>query len=337
MPHPRREDRGGAYSLSLWERAGVRVRPFETAAPMKHGLDEILRLLRSLGMTRRRGGEDGAPAMIGGNVGPAAGRRIPGCWCRAHSPARGQNELTGYQTGSILLSMKVARVVRRGACAIAERVRPALSAGFAFLVAASAARAQYPAIEFTPPPCVPAQGNTLVEATITPAEGWSSIRTYFMRDGRTEAYFVEMRGVENNKFWTVLPKPDEDTVAVSVQIAVRDDQGRETRSPARTVPVVKECRVDLTQDQLALSRNLVVGETLAGQYGGGVLGFLCEGIVLRMNYRGDLRPEDCCCEAAMLVYAKDKKLLLPLVILGGVGAGTVISGGGGGEVSASRP
>lgn len=205
------------------------------------------------------------------------------------------------------------------------------------LLGASVALAQYPSIEFTAPPCVPPQGSTLVEAKISPAEGWNSIRTYFMRNGRTELYFVEMRATEDGRFWAVIPKPDEDTVAVDFQIAVRDGEGRETRSPAQTVPVVKECRVDLTQDQIALSRNLVVGETLAGQYGGGVLGFLCEGIVLRMNYRGDLRPEDCCCENAMLLYAQDKKLLLPLVILGGVGGGMVVSGGGGGEVSQPRP
>ncbi len=203
----------------------------------------------------------------------------------------------------------------------------------------SVAHAEYPYIAFTPPSCIPADGNALVEATITPSEGWSSVRAYFMRDGRTELYFVEMRPAGNDRFWAVLPKPDDKTPAVSLRVAVRDGEGRETRTPPSVVPVVRGCPVRLTDEQRAVARNLIVGETLANQVGGGVLGFLCEGIVLRMNYRGELRPEDCCCETAALLLAKQgRSPLLPLVILGGIGGGTtIVGGGGGGEVSKARP
>jgi len=208
-----------------------------------------------------------------------------------------------------------------------------------FLLSVLGAWAEYPRIEFTPPACVPADGNALVEATVTPSEGWSSIRAYFLRHGRTELYFVEMRPAGNDRLWAVLPKPDQDTPAVDIRIAVRDEEGRETRSPVAVVPVVQGCPVALSDEQRAVSRNLIVGETLAEQFGGGVLGFRCDGIVLRMNFRGELRPEDCCCEnAALLVAAKGRNPLLPLVILGGVGGGTsIVGGGGGGEVSKARP
>lgn len=211
--------------------------------------------------------------------------------------------------------------------------------GMVVLLAASVVQADYPLIQFAAPSCVPADGNSLVEATITPSEGWSSVRAYFMREGRTELYFVEMRPAGNDRFWAVLPKPDDDTAAVNLRVAVRDGEGRETRSPAAVVPVVRGCPVNLTDEQRAVARNLIVGETLAAQFGGGVLGFLCEGIVLRMNYRGELRPEDCCCEkAALLAASKGRNALLPLVILGGIGGGTsIVGGGGGGEVSKARP
>ncbi len=207
------------------------------------------------------------------------------------------------------------------------------------LFAAPVVRAEYPQIQFTPPACVPAEGNALVEATVTPSEGWSSIRAYFLRHGRSELYFLEMRPAGNDRLWAVLPKPDQDTPAVDLRIAVRDGEGRETRSPVAVVPVLRDCPVALTDEQRAVARNLIVGETLPEQFGGGVLGFLCDGIVLRMNFRGELRPEDCCCEnAALLAQAKGRNALLPLVILGGVGGGTsIVGGGGGGEVSKARP
>lgn len=214
--------------------------------------------------------------------------------------------------------------------------RPAL-AGLVVLSFALAARAEVPHIEFTAPDCAPVQNNLLVKARITPETGWSSVRTYFKRNGRPEPYFLEMRSAGQGDYWVVLPKADEDTVAIDVQIAVKDGDGNETRSDTKVVPVVAGCPVALTQDQLAFARNLLIAETLPAQYGGGVLGFLCDGIVLRMNSRGDLRPEDCCCEAAMLLYVHNPEVLLPLVILGGTAGGYIVTHGGGGEVSPARP
>ena len=215
-------------------------------------------------------------------------------------------------------------------------LRPALAGLLAFGFAL-AAHAETPNIEFTAPECAPPANNLLVKARVTPENGWSSVRAFFKRNGRPEPYFLEMRSAGKGDYWVVLPKPDEDTVAIDIQIVVKDSEGNETRSDTKVVPVIAGCPVALTEEQLAFARNLVVAETLPAQYGGGVLGFLCDGIVLRMNSRGDLRPEDCCCEAAMLLYAHNPKLVLPLVILGGTAGGYIVTGGGGGEVSPSRP
>ncbi|MEW6337375.1 MAG: hypothetical protein ACOY3Y_00825 [Acidobacteriota bacterium] len=142
--------------------------------------------------------------------------------------------------------------------------------------------------------CVTPDGNALVRVNITPETGWSSVRAYFRRTANSDFYFLEMRSDGAGNYWATLPLPEQATREIDVQVAVRDAEGKETRAQAGKIPVSGGCAETLTTEQQKFAQNLVVGETMAGQKGTGVLGFRCTGIISRIDSTGQMRPDDYC-------------------------------------------
>jgi hypothetical protein len=142
--------------------------------------------------------------------------------------------------------------------------------------------------------CVTPDGNALVRVTVQPETGWSSVRTYFRRSNNTDLYYLEMRSDGAGNYWATLPLPEQATREIDVQVAVRDAEGKEMRGQAGKVAVSGGCAETLTTEQQRFAQNLVVGETMAGQKGLGVLGFKCEGIISRIDWQGAMRPDDYC-------------------------------------------
>jgi len=178
----------------------------------------------------------------------------------------------------------------------------------------------------TTPDCASARGNSVINVSITPETGWSSVRTYFRKAGTLEFYYVEMRSAGGGKYWAALPRPEDSTTSVELQTAVRDAEGRETRTPFQKVPVTTSCSLSLTPEQDGYAQNLVVGETVPSQAGQGIAGFVCEGVISRIDARGNLKPDDSCRGILMAegaAAAEDRRKVLPLILLGAGGVALV--------------
>jgi hypothetical protein len=198
--------------------------------------------------------------------------------------------------------------------------------------------AQQVVLSTTVPNCIPANGNALVSLAVQPDSGWSSVRVYFREHGQQDWYFLEMRIESPGHFWATLPLPDHNNLMVDIRFVVRDANGVETMSELQQVPVSTDCTQKLTSEQQAFAHNLVVGETTINQRDKQVYGFLCPGIVSRLQPDGDLRP-DAYCRNVLLALLPPKQrllLLLPLALAPG-GNGGVIRGGGPSEISPTTP
>lgn len=201
-------------------------------------------------------------------------------------------------------------------------VRWARPGGLALAVAlsSSAALAAPPALSPILPSCVPKRANSVVSLITHPEGTWSSVRTYFRKTGTIDFYFVEMRNAGRGSFWAVLPRPEDATAAVDVIFAVVDAEGRELRTPQVTIPVTSPCSTTLTAEQARFAQNLVVGETAKNQAGRSVVGFLCEGIISRIDVVGRLRPDDACRSALIgdaMGLGNEAKGMAPVILLGG--------------------
>lgn len=172
------------------------------------------------------------------------------------------------------------------------------------------------------PHCIPPGGYAPVQLTVSPAEGWESVRVYFRKVDTEHFYFVEAKPLgAAGAYVAVLPKPKPDTAAVEVFVRAVHGQAGELKSEPTTLQVSAGCTVSLSAQEKELAATLVVGETDPGQRGTEVLGFQCDGITARLTAQGELVADEYCRKA---VVAKDEKqkVLLPL-ILTGAGAGAV--------------
>ena len=71
----------------------------------------------------------------------------------------------------------------------------------------------------------------------------------------------------------------------------------------------------LAEREEGVADNLTVGETVAQQQGKGVLGFLCDGIVTRINYQG-IRRSDEVCRACVVAWWRLPTALAAVPITG---------------------
>jgi len=180
----------------------------------------------------------------------------------------------------------------------------------------------------TVPNCAPTRGNSVINLSTTPETGWGSVRTYFRKAGSSEFYYVEMRSAGRGKYWAALPRPEESTTTVEVQMAVRDAEGKESRTPIQRVPVTASCSLSLSPEQYGFAQNLVVGETSPSQTGQVVAGFLCDGVISRIDASGNLKPDESCrrilmAEAVAAADEENRRRLIPLIILGGGGVALI--------------
>lgn len=208
------------------------------------------------------------------------------------------------------------------------------------LLVCAAAHAQSLTVE--PLKCVPEEDNAVVRASMsTNAQGQAPAmapgqtpRLYFRWKGQTDFYWVTMETEPGLRFWGVPPKPEKRNDEVEYYAALVDPAGKVTvRSTSRTAQVTADCRPELTPKERGVAENLTVGETTAEQQGAKVVGFLCKGVVTRINSRGVRRNDDICGPCAVVWW--DRKTVLIPAFAGGV-MGVVITDGDP-EPSPSRP
>lgn len=203
-----------------------------------------------------------------------------------------------------------------------RRTCVSLGAVLCGLVVAAAAFAE-PSIEATFPSCIPNSGNSVVKVTLQPDTGWALVRVYFRATEEKTDYYMEMRALGNGSFFAVLPKPESRTSAVEMFVIARDAEGRPVKSGPITVKVSNGCKVALTDEEKRYSQNLVIGNTAVEQEPRVVEGFLCDGIVSRIDLKGALRPDEQC-RRVLIAAAAGGNILIPALAVGAAGAGVLI-------------
>lgn len=173
-----------------------------------------------------------------------------------------------------------------------------------------------------PPSCVPDNENVVFSLKIEPASGWASVRIYFRKYGERDFYFLEARPAEPGRYWMVLPKPKDETKSVEYYFVARDADGKATSTAPQILPVLSDCKVELTPEEEKYAENLVVGETIKDQHDKEVAGFQCEGVISRIDTVGALTPDNECRKVLAARLVRQRKIWIPIIAVGGAG-GTV--------------
>jgi hypothetical protein len=200
-----------------------------------------------------------------------------------------------------------------------------------FLVCATA-HAQTVSVE--PLKCVPEEDNAVVRASVSADAPGQTPRLYFRWKGQTDFYWVTMEAEPGRRFWGIPPKPEKRNDQVEYYTALVDAAGKVgARSPSQTANVTADCKPQLSPKERGVAENLTVGETTQEQQGAKVMGFLCKGVVTRINYQGVRRNDDICGPCAVVWW--DRKSILIPAFAGGV-MGVIVTDGDP-EPSPSRP
>lgn len=184
--------------------------------------------------------------------------------------------------------------------------------------------------------CLAPGENGVIRGTAQGGTMGSEPRLFFRWDDHGPFYWVEMQAEGGGAYWAIPPKPEERNERVEYYVEVVDAAGeRLGRSETLTAPVDDDCEVSLTPEQDGVAENMIVGETAPEQAGEEVMGFLCDGIVARVDYRG-IRRADEICRACVIAWWKRPAVLVPAAAAV-VGAGFVLDDDGDDEASPSRP
>lgn len=195
-----------------------------------------------------------------------------------------------------------------GVVALAALLALGVSAG------ASAQGPNTPSIAVDETRCVPVEDNALITARVQPEVGGATVRLYFRWREHGTFYWVPMNAAGSGRYWAVLPKPEKTTETVERYLTVAEPGGRElARSASATIPVQGDCKVTLDAKQRGQAENLVIGETALPQKNRDVLGFLCDGIVSRVDADGVLRVDDVCRVCVVAWWKKGAAMTAPLV------------------------
>ncbi len=207
-------------------------------------------------------------------------------------------------------------VCNRGHVQLPRTRLPLAAAVLATLLTASLVCAQVPNIALQHAECFPRAENGVAYALIAPEAGGTATRLYFRWQEDEDFYWVKMNAEGGGRYWGVPPKPDEDNEAIEYYVAVVDPLNQVLAKSANDEsPVEDECEVELTERQLGVSENLTVGETTFEQVGEEVDGFLCDGVVTRINPDG-VRRSDERCRACVIVWWEKKGILIPFATAG---------------------
>ncbi len=161
--------------------------------------------------------------------------------------------------------------------------------------------------------CNPMEDNGLIRGTVGSTAAGLSPRLYFRWKDHEDFYWVNFEPEMGNRLWAVPPKPEQRNKEIEYYAALVDPAGKvAARSETQVVPVTKDCRVPLDLRQRGVAQNLTVGETSPQQQGKKVLGFLCDGIVTRVNSAG-VRRSDEVCRACVITFFDRKAVLIPAI------------------------
>lgn len=161
-------------------------------------------------------------------------------------------------------------------------------------------------------------GNGRVLATVRGLAGGGVARVFFrwidddhanFGDDHRHFYYVDLvtngesppPPAQGTRFWTLLPKPEDRNERVEYYAELLDARGdtiaRYPEADGETInaPIEDDCRQPpLNEQEHGFRRALTVGEIDEHQENEEVHGFLCEGVVRRINFEGVPRADDRC-------------------------------------------
>lgn len=189
---------------------------------------------------------------------------------------------------------------------------------FVFFFLTGAAVAQAPMVSVEVPECFPEEYTQVVYATVEPEIGGTIVRLFFRWDDHGAMYFVDMEPVGDGRYWGIPAHTEPQNEMVEFYVAVMKPDGTVlSRSEGTsTSPVRERCKVEMTAQQIGTANNLVIGETVEAQEGRRVLGFLCDGIVTRINYLGIKRPDEICRGCVIPWWVKEEYIAPAVTTLG---------------------
>jgi len=217
-------------------------------------------------------------------------------------------------------AMKATRAMRQRSA----RHLPILAVTAVCLAAAAVAplAAQSPAITVQQVSCFRFADNQVVRATtLGEPGGGGTARLYFQWVDHPYYYWVDFEHDGPGRYWVTPPKPETRNKEIEYYGVLLDGAGRElARSPVLKSKVTSDCQLKLTPQQLGAAQNLTIGETSDKQIHNRVNGFLCDGIVTRVNPEKIKRADETC-RTCVVAWWLRKELLIPVVgaaALGGI-------------------
>jgi hypothetical protein len=192
------------------------------------------------------------------------------------------------------------------------------------LAAAPAAVAQ-PKISVEQVQCFRVADNQVLHASTQGEPPGGTARLYFEWADHPNYYWVDFEhDATSGRYWVTPPKPESRNKEVEYYAALLDGAGREIfRSPKLKSKVTSDCQLKLNPQQLGAAQNLTIGETSKDQQKKKVNGFLCDGIVTRVN-PDNVKRADETCRTCIVAWWERKELLIPVAGAAGVGAITSI-------------
>ena len=145
--------------------------------------------------------------------------------------------------------------------------------------------------------CLPRAEMSVLYATIDPPAEAVVLYAFFRQEELEDYYYKTMHRESPDTFWAILPRPEHDNPSVEYYVTAEDLAGNVLgQSYLHVSPVLPEdeCPVVFTPDQEEVRNRLRVGETTEEQEGETVWGFMCPGIIERIDVEGEVRRDEIC-------------------------------------------
>jgi hypothetical protein len=181
------------------------------------------------------------------------------------------------------------------------------------LAASLTAGAAAQSMKVEPASCFKFGENQAVYASTLAEPPGATERLYFQWTDHPSYYWVDMEREGPGRYWGIPPKPETRNTQIEYYGVMLDAAGREiTRTPTIKTKVTSDCQIKLTPQQLGDAQNLVIGETNSKQEKNRVLGFLCDGIVTRVDPQNVKRVDEIC-RTCVVAWWQQPEFLVPLV------------------------
>jgi len=195
-----------------------------------------------------------------------------------------------------------------------------------------------PSITVQQASCFKVAENQVIYASTLGEPGGATARLYFQWTDHPYFYWVDFEHdlpavvpggagpavpAGSSRYWVTPPKPESRNHEIEYYAVLLDGAGREiARSPSLKTKVTSDCQIKLTPQQYGAAQNLTIGETSTKQPKNRVNGFLCDGIVTRVN-PDNVKRADEICRTCVIAWWERKELLIP--VLGAAGATGITS------------